>query len=132
MVGPASRQSSELYRFDIKVLEPGLDGAEVQHRIDEATRDALAGLDLQADAAEVQLEGGFAGIGELSVSLLVTTLVLAALSGAGKAAGEYFVKELLIPRLRKVNLLATRVRRGPDPPADEEKKPDAATEEQKP
>ena len=108
----------ERYRFSLEVVDPELKPDDILNFVEEALREALAESDA-AGAADVALEGGFFGIGELSVVLIIKTAAALAggafVTGMGKKAGEFFFEEYLAPKLRRKNLLPGELKKLPAP-----------------
>jgi hypothetical protein len=109
-------------RFNIRRQDSKLDSTAIRRLVEEATKEAEAAASADnAESAKVQMPGAFGGVGELAfaVHLLLPYLqpLLPYLQEAGKelaggvmtGAGEYFFQRYLAPRLRKRNLLPSKV-----------------------
>jgi hypothetical protein len=105
----------ERYEFRIEVLGPPPAEPELRRALAEAVEDAARAMseeDGSAVEAQAELEGAFAGVGETVVVLLVAFFKGAA-GAAGAAAGKLFFDKHLKPRLQKLNLIPSDLRKRP-------------------
>ena len=98
------------YQFTLQVLGPKRTPAEILKQLKHASREATQAMRDEHPTFEAKIEphGGFAGLGEISILLLVKAAKVAggaAVVGAASAAGKEFYEKHLSPRLRKLNLL---------------------------
>lgn len=112
---------SERYEFRLEVLGPPRGEAELRRLLAEAVKQAVhtmsKGEETGPVEARAELEGGFAGVGETAVVLLVTFLK-SATGSAGAAAGKLFFDKYLKPRLQKLNLIPLDFRERPQESGD--------------
>lgn len=105
----------DTYRFTLEVADPRLTRAQVQRLLTKATRDLVTEMrrSKRGFFAKVELAGGFAGLGTWVVVLTLWQAAkiasAAALAGAGTELGKALIKDYLLPRLRKANLLPGKV-----------------------
>ena len=105
------------YRFSIRPEDPRLKGADIRVLLEQATEEAVADARSEKHeiSAQAELEGGFGGLGEVTVvlSLIVhagaEVAKTAALAAAG-AAGKMFFEKYLAPQLRKHTILSSHLR----------------------
>ncbi len=123
---PTKATEKQSYRFALSPQDALLTDAQVRRLLGKATTEAAkaAQEDGFAVKAKSGAEGGFLGIGEISIlltlaakSAVVAKIVAAAEVAAEKtgegvagAAGAYFFNHYLAPRLRKMNLLPSKFR----------------------
>jgi hypothetical protein len=123
-------EMGSVLRFQIQPQDKKLSEADIRRLLEEATREAEAAARQEhAVSAQLQVPGAFGGVGEtlIIVHLLLPYLnpLLPYLQEAGKfvvegtltAAGEYFFKQYLAPRLRQRNLLPSEVKVETEVPA---------------
>lgn len=113
-----SEQSSQgtLLRFELTALDRGRSEESLRGALSEAISEVQHELELPEKSLESELEGGFLGIGTITVVLVIKKVALAAVlgaaSGLGKKASEFLFDEYLAPKLRRRNLI-------PNPPTIE-------------
>lgn len=91
--------------------DPGLNEIRIRDLLEQATKQAVAAVPRGQGTfkALTFVEGGFAGIGEISVGLKLLVPVLKDIGAGGLgAAGAFFFNEYLAPRLRNLNLLPSK------------------------
>jgi hypothetical protein len=123
---PKKAEEKHSYRFALSPQDASLTDAQVRKLLEKATTEAAeaAKEDGFAVKAKSGAEGGFLDIGEITIlltlaakSATVAKIVAAAEVAAKKAgegvieaAGAFFFKNYLAPRLRKMNLLPSKFR----------------------
>ncbi len=123
--GTATRAT---YRFTLEAADPKLTRVQVQKLLNKATRDSATQMrrTKRGFSAKVELAGGLGGLGTWLVVLTLWQAAkiagAAAMAGGGKALGEAFIKDYLLPRLRKVNLLPSKIEAVPTRLPDKEHK----------
>jgi hypothetical protein len=99
----------EVYTFTLDVLDTRMPESDLRRAISESTQGALEDLKLDSSLIDADLEGGFAGLGEVAVLLVMkkvgTIVATGVLAGAGQRVGEFFFDQYIAPRLRARNLL---------------------------
>jgi hypothetical protein len=123
---PKKAAEKQSYRFALSPQDASLTDAQVRKLLGKATTEAeeAAKEDGFVVKARSGAEGGFLGIGEITIlltlaakSAMVAKIVAAAEVAAEKAGegvagagGAYFFNHYLAPRLRKMNLLPSKFR----------------------
>jgi hypothetical protein len=108
-------EDTEAYAFSLEVIEPYLSEQRLRELIQEAVEEGLKEIKVDPDLAEADLEGGFAGVGEVAVILLLKKIGIMIgtgfIAGASEKAGEHFFEQFVAPKLRARNLLPKGLRK---------------------
>jgi hypothetical protein len=95
--------------------DPKAKPADVRRRLNQAVEEAVTAAkknDVRVNA-KAETEGGFFGLGEMAVILVIAHAAKAGAGafalGAAGAAGKSFFEDFLAPRLRKLNLLPAKL-----------------------
>ena len=123
---PKKAAEKQSYRFALSPQDASLTDAQVRKLLEKATTEAAAAAKEDGFVVKARsgAEGGFLGIGEITIlltlaakSAMVAKIVASAEVAAEKAGegvagagGAYFFNHYLAPRLRKMNLLPSKFR----------------------